>query len=141
MPTAKTPNYTEAQVERMREVYTPVQGESEETRKAIVAELAVEFGKKPRSVIAKLSNIGIYVSKTKVSTVTGAEPAKKLAIATELVDLVTENVDFPENVSRPVAETLEKANKTDLSGLMFAFRQLIGPETEETEETEIPATD
>jgi hypothetical protein len=54
--TTKTPvvNYTDAQVERLKEVYTAT------PTKGTVEALASEFGKTTRSIVAKLSRLEIY---------------------------------------------------------------------------------
>ena len=59
----KTPvvNYTDAQVERLQEVYTA------NPNKSTVEALAKEFGKTTRSIVAKLSRLGIYVKPAAVA--------------------------------------------------------------------------
>jgi hypothetical protein len=69
--TTKTPvvNYTDAQVERMKEVYnaTPTPG--------AVETLAKEFGKTTRSIVAKLSRMEIY--KKPVALAKDGKPVQK----------------------------------------------------------------
>ena len=130
---AKTVNYTSEQVARLQDVYNPAASEVE--RKAMVASLAAEFDKKPNSIIAKLSNMKIYVPKpVAVSTVTGMEAQKKDAMAQTISDLIEENFERPDNVHAVNVETLAKANKTDLSviilALQFAFPEEVEPSAE-----------
>lgn len=128
MATVKAPNYSVEQVARLTEVYDPTA--SEDMRKSQVAELAAEFDKKPNSIIAKLSNMKVYISKAKVSTVTGVTAAKKREMADTIMNLVEDNYDRPEKVGPINPETLEKANKTDLNVLILFINSLL-PEVEE----------
>jgi hypothetical protein len=60
--TAKaSPNYTDSMLATMREEYT-----LEPTRDTVES-LAIEFGKTPRSIIAKLSAMGIYQKQERVT--------------------------------------------------------------------------
>ena len=144
---AKTVNYTPEQVARLQEVYNPSASEVE--RKAMVASLAAEFDKKENSVIAKLSNMKIYVAKpTAVSKVTGEETAKKDEIAGNLVNLVESVVpelfEGEKKIARLNVETMAKSNKTDIAGMLRAFEtvakvaypELFEVETDETVETD-----
>ncbi len=54
----KAVNYTEAQAERVAEVYQAA--DSDETRKEAVTFLADEMGRKPASIRAKLVSLKIY---------------------------------------------------------------------------------
>ena len=98
--TIRPKNYTDEMVETMHELYT-----AEPTRET-VEQLAEDFGKSVRSIIAKLSREGIYVSQPRV-TKTG-EPVVRKA---ELVAQINAHfgVDFP---------TLVKASKVDLQNLV-----------------------
>jgi hypothetical protein len=144
---AKAPNYSVEQVQTLTDMYTPVQGESEAVRKAMVKTIAAKIGKKPGSVIAKLSNMDIYVKQVVVSSVTGDDPAKKSELAARLVSTVEANVDVFEGenaIPRLNPETMEKMNKTDLSGLIHAFNavlQVAYPELFETVEDETEETE
>lgn len=89
-------NYTEAQVARMVEAYKA--SPNRETTK----ELAQEFGKSEKSVIAKLAKEGVYVKAPRLNK------AGELAVRKEsLVKAISQMVGF--NV-----ESLEKASKQDL---------------------------
>ena len=118
----KAPNYSDADVAILRERYGAVREESEEVRSNVVNELAAELGKKRGSIIAKLSNMDIYVAKVKVSKVTGGEAIKKVDLAKRMVELIESQVDYAEKQPRLNFETLAKANKTDLSGIERAFQ-------------------
>ena len=67
--------YTE---EQERELYdTYADAKTDEDRDLVVEQFINKYGKSKRSIIAKLSKMGIYVSKVKVSKVTGAKPETK----------------------------------------------------------------
>ena len=98
--TIRPKNYTDDMVAEMHELYT-----ANPTRETVDM-IAENFGKSVRSVIAKLSREGIYVSQPRV-TKTG-EPVVRKA---ELVAQIEEHfgVELP---------TLVKASKTDLQNLL-----------------------
>ena len=98
--TIRPKNYTDEMVAEMHELYT-----ANPTRETVDM-IAENFGKSVRSVIAKLSREGIYVSQPRV-TKTG-EPVVRKA---ELVAQIEEHfgVELP---------TLVKASKTDLQNLL-----------------------
>ena len=101
--TIRPKNYTDEMVAEMHELYT-----ANPTRETVDM-IAENFGKSVRSVIAKLSREGIYVSQPRV-TKTG-EPVVRKA---ELVAQIEENfgVELP---------TLVKASKADLQTLLDAL--------------------
>ena len=96
-------NYSDEMVARMMEVYsaTPTRETAEE--------LATEFDKPVRSVIAKLSNLGIYKAQARV-TKSGAPVVRKEDIVAQIQATV--------GVSVP---TLAKATKQDLMTLLSAL--------------------
>ena len=100
--TIRPKNYTDEMVAEMHELYT-----ANPTRETVDM-IAENFGKSVRSVIAKLSREGIYVSQPRV-TKTG-EPVVRKA---ELVAQIEEHfgVELP---------TLVKASKADLQELLNA---------------------
>jgi len=102
----KAPNYTETQEARMREFYLEVPG------RGSVDCLAEEFGKSPRSIIAKLSNMGIYVAPPR-TTKAGKPIVKKEVLVAEIMTKL--GVEAP---------SLVKANKQDLERLVDAVRAL-----------------
>ena len=95
----KVKNYTADQTAKMVSAY--VAAPSADT----VAELAKEFGKTVRSVIAKLSREKVYVAKT-YKTKTGDAVVKK----DEHADYIGEALGMNAND----ADSLTKANKTAL---------------------------
>lgn len=99
----KVVNYTDEMVDVIVAEYeaNPV--------RATVDTLAVRFGKTPRSIIAKLSTLGIYQAPARV-TKTGKPVVKKEALVAEIVAAV--GVDLP---------SLVKANKQDLEALVAAL--------------------
>ena len=100
MAETKAKNYTDEMVETMHELYT-----AEPTRET-VEQLAEDFGKSVRSIIAKLSREGIYVSQPRV-TKTG-EPVVRKA---ELVAQIEEHFDIE-------VPSFVKASKADLQELL-----------------------
>jgi hypothetical protein len=74
--------------------------------------LAVQFGKSSRSIIAKLSRMGIYV-KPEYTTKTGDTPISKEEIVANIATLIDANVE--------TLESLEKANKTALQTIYDAL--------------------
>ena len=67
--------YTEKQEMELFEAYG--NAETQELRDNVVERLANEWQKPKRSIIAKLSKMGIYVSKARISKVTGNKPETK----------------------------------------------------------------
>ena len=96
-------NYTDEMVERMISWY-----EANPTR-ATAEEIAAEFDKPVRSVIAKLSNLGVYKAQARM-TKTGAPVIRKEQIVAQIQEQV--GVEVP---------TLSKATKQDLQALLAAL--------------------
>lgn len=123
MAKAKTVNYTTEQTDELVGAYTAASDDSE--RAQVVAEYAEKFGKKPRSLIAKLSREGVYVARAKVSKVTGEKPVKK--------DVIAEMMTKEARNAGVVLVSAEKLNKTDAANLLAFFREYNGTETPEVE--------
>ena len=107
MATAKTEkivNYTPEQENTLRVGY--------ETDKKTVEELALIVGKTARSVVAKLSRMGIYKKKEYVSK-TGEAPVKK--------DMQADTIGRILGLSENDTDSLTKANKTTLKAIMKAL--------------------
>ncbi len=102
--TEKTPNYTPEMVARLHEVYTP--DADEKTRDAQIGQLAEEFGKNRKSVIAKLVRESLYVKK-EYKTKKGSKPENKETIVASMAELL--GVDADTTLSG-----LEKATKNCL---------------------------
>ena len=98
----KTPNYTEEQEAELRAAYMVAP-----TRET-VNHLALSFGKTHRSIIAKLSNMGIYIAPPR-TTKAGTPIVKKETLVKEICDKL--GVDAP---------SLIKVNKQDLERLVLA---------------------
>lgn len=112
---AKTVNYTPEQTKTLVEKYVEVRDESQEVRDARVKELAAMFGKRERSIRAKLTREvmpdgkPVYIAKTPVAK--DGEPAvKKDVLAATLAA-----------VSRVPLTSAESLTKPDLKGLIAAF--------------------
>ena len=100
MAETKAKNYTDEMVETMHELYT-----AEPTRET-VEQLAEDFGKSVRSIIAKLSREGIYVSQPRV-TKTGEPVVRKAELVAQIEDRF--EIEVP---------SLVKASKADLQELI-----------------------
>jgi Zn-dependent M32 family carboxypeptidase len=100
-------NYTEEQVELMKEQYT--RNPSRET----VENLAETLDKSIKSIIGKLSREGVY-KKTVYKTKTGEDPETKKEIVEEIAQLI--------EVEGTIAG-LEKSPKADLKLLRNTLRE------------------
>lgn len=107
MATDKTLNYTAEQETEITAMYL---------RGTSVAEIAQHFDKSERSVVAKLSRIGVYQSKAKA--VTGSR-VTKAQLVQQAEDALT--------LSRGTLETFEKADKQALVALVAAILALAKP--------------
>jgi hypothetical protein len=101
--TTKVVNYTDEMVETIVAVYEAA------PERATVDALAEKFGKTPRSIIAKLSTLGIYKAPARV-TKTGAPVVKKEFLVAEINSKL--GIELP---------SLVKANKQDLEALFAAL--------------------
>ena len=102
--TAKaSPNYTEAMLLTMADEY-----EANPTRGTVDA-IAEEFGKTPRSVIAKLSAMGIY------------QKAERVTKRGEPVIMKAELVDQVQNAIGRELPSLNKMTKVDLQFMIDAL--------------------
>lgn len=98
--TAKTMNYTEAQVTEMTQAYTT--NPTPDTVKT----LAADFGKTVNSVRAKLSNLGVYKPQAR-TTKAGAPIVRKETLVAAISAFVGKDVG-----------SFVKANKTDLEAVV-----------------------
>jgi hypothetical protein len=108
MANAKVVNYTEAQEAIMKAEYTAA------PTKETVDMLAAKFGKKPSSIIAKLSRMEIYVPAVRVSK-TGDAIVKKDSLAADIakfIGMTDENM----------ISSLAKANKQALACVLNALK-------------------
>ena len=96
-------NYTEDMISMMEEMYTNAPS------RATAEALAAEFDKPVRSVIAKLSSMGIYKAEARV-TKQGTPVVRKEELVAEIQASV--GVEVP---------TLAKATKADLQALLSAL--------------------
>ena len=74
--------YTKEQEEFMYDAYS--RADSAEQREHVVLSLVNKFNKPKRSIIAKLSKMGIYISKAKISKVLGSKPQTKEQLVTKI---------------------------------------------------------
>ena len=103
MTTEKTPNYTDAQVEEMTTVFISAKTDAE--RAEAVENLANKFGRKVRSIRAKLSNLKVYIKPEKV-TKAGAKIERKA----DIVGVIAKTM----NADNEVMESIEKGTKKSL---------------------------
>lgn len=104
--TDKAPNYTDAQIESLRNVYEPDADEA--MRKAQIKDLASITGKSEASVRAKLTHLGLYVPLAK------APAGKGTVRKAELVSIIARKLEMDEDV----AGSLEKVTKNVLNRLI-----------------------
>lgn len=107
-------NYSADQEQTLRAVYIP--SDSQEAREAQVAQLAEELDKKPRSIIAKLSRMELYVAKVR-TTKAGEPVAHKKDIVADIAKaagLTVEQVASFTKATKADLQTFAKAtaNKT-----------------------------
>jgi hypothetical protein len=100
---ADSVNYTAEMVSSMTDQY-----EAEPTM-ATVEALASQFSKPKRSIISKLSNLGIYVPASKGKTKSGAPVVRKDELVEQIQDALGTNLSLP---------SLGKATKSDLLTLL-----------------------
>ena len=105
----KTVNYSDEAVARLIEVYDGTA--TDEVRKAQVAALAAELGKKEASVRAKLTHLGVYVTLIK------AEKGKATVRKAQLVQAIADKIDADVDV----VGSLEKATKVALAKVLAAL--------------------
>jgi hypothetical protein len=103
----KIVNYTEAQASQLCELYGA--GKS-------VDEIASIMGKKPASIIAKLSRLGIYRPKT-YTTKKGESVQKKADITSEIALFLPEQ-------SAEQLESLARTNKGTLAAILKVLSEL-----------------
>ena len=150
----KSPNYTPEMTAVMYTMYDAVREDTQEVRDSVIGEIAntlqadFEAVRKPKSIMSKLSRMlrpdgtKLYVSKVKVSEVTGIPAAKKDAMAAPIAIAI--NAALPEKVGeikipRISADNLVKLNKSDLQALdAYVTMNTVAdePEAETEEETE-----
>lgn len=102
MTTEKTPNYTPEQETQLQQLY-----QSGTT----IQDLATQFGKSERSIVAKLSRMGIYQGKGRPQPGSRVTKAGLVARLGELLNLSS-------------LETLEKADKAALIDLVTKIEAL-----------------
>ena len=104
---AKTPNYTEEMTEELRTAYEA------EPCPATVERFVEKFGKNKRSIVAKLSTMGIYKVPPR-TTKTGEPIVKKEDLAEEICEYL--NIEAP---------SLPKTNKRDLKTILAAVKEAL----------------
>jgi len=104
--------------------------DSDEARATIVAELAQELGKAPRSIIAKLVSEKVYIAKTR-KTKSGGNIRTKAQLVDDL--MLVMDVELTESE----ASSLEKATKTTLHKMIEAATPAKSNEDTESESTSV----
>lgn len=108
MAKAKAANYDAKIVEKMTTAYVAGR-ESGESNKVLVANIALEIGKSPASVRAKLAAEGVYEKE---------EAAKSASSRTKKADIVAAIVAKGVPLSEAEAEGLEKATASALNKVL-----------------------
>ena len=95
--------YTDEEVEFLREEYLVNKD---------IASIATKLGKSPRSIIGKLSRLGIYEKKVYVGK-TGERPVTKLELCARIARVLELDVEglekAPKGVLKEIAERLEES--------------------------------
>lgn len=101
--------YTPEQEEELKVRYD-AEGLTDEERDLLIEDWMAKWGKTKKSLVAKLSKMGIYHTKERVSKVTGGAPETKEQLVKRIADMYNKpQVDF---------EGLEKAPKLVLLRLL-----------------------
>lgn len=133
----KVVNYTPEQTLEIVETYTAagdgMTKDDFDARDAIVKELAKSMKKEVRSIRSKLVNEDVYIARSTVSKVTGETPEKKEVIAARLVAAIG-SVTIGGKVKNLNADSLAKANKSDLAILLHVFNEQIVEDAEMDED-------
>ncbi len=111
----KTPNFTDAQADALKAAYVAAleAGQTyDEIRENVVDAFAEKFGKGAKSIVAKLSRMGVYKAK-EYKTKTGETPVKKDDRATFIGKVL--------GLSEPDTDSLAKANKRALEAIAVAL--------------------
>ncbi len=105
--TTKNVNYSKTDLERLISAYDSCDSDAE--RKETIVKFSDALGKTTNSIIAKLSNMKVYIKPTKVSK-TGEAIIKKGVLVDKIAEIMGEDAEE--------IETLEKANKTVLQKIL-----------------------
>ena len=120
MSNTKTVNFTNEQAIEMKTAFLALKDAT--TQKALVELFATKFGKNTRSIVAKASNLGVYLKAEKVSK-TGA----KIETKSDMVKRIAKKFDLSETV----IGSLEFATKQALISILSI--KAIEAETENNE--------
>ena len=90
--------YSDEQALRLKTAYLSVKDKGADERKAMIEKLAIEMGKNTRSIVAKLSNMQVYVSPERVTKTgdaiqTKADMVQKIAEKFEIDELVLSSLE------------------------------------------------
>ena len=94
----KAPNFTEAQEQRIRDTAPHCA--------ASAAELALEFGKTPRSVIAKMVRMEVEYARKVPTTKSGDPIVSKADLVAQISAVVDGNLDGLEKAPKPALHAL-----------------------------------
>ena len=103
MAEATAKNYTDEMVEHMVAAYEDM------PTLATVEELVIEFGKPKRSIISKLSSLGVYKAQPRNTTKQGTPVVRKAEIVAQIEDALGTQLFL---------SSLTKASKADLETLL-----------------------
>lgn len=115
MAKEKVQNFTDEQAESLKLAYVAAldAGQTyEEVKESVIDAFAQSFGKNTKSIVAKLSRMGVYKAK-EYTTKTGVKPEKKDATATAIGAIL--------GLSEPDTDSLAKANKKALQAIFAAL--------------------
>lgn len=113
----KTPNFTDEQANSLKAAYVAALESGKDydaIRTEVVDAFALKFGKGAKSIVAKLSRMGVYKAK-EYKTKTGETPVKKDDRATFIGAVL--------RLSEADTDSLAKANKRALEAIATALAQ------------------
>lgn len=103
MAKEKVPNFSEAQEQRIRDAAA-----AGTLNAAVAATLADEFGKTPRSVIAKIVRMGLPYATKQRTTKTGEPIVSKTKLVEQIGAVVDGNLEGLEKAPKPALQALAR---------------------------------
>ncbi len=103
--TAKALNYSDADIKRLVSAYESCDTDKE--RKETVVRFADALSKTTNSIVAKLSNMKVYIKPAKVSK-TGSAIVRKAELVNKIADAMGEDPEIMESLEKATKIVLEK---------------------------------
>lgn len=100
MAKEKQPNFTEAQEQRIRDTAPH--------NLASATELAEEFGKSPRSIVAKIVRMEVAYERKQPTTKTGEPIVSKAKLVEQIAGVVSGNLEGLEKAPKPALQAIAR---------------------------------